>query len=83
MQAQQDLSAQVNRQWLGTTVEALIDEADPSDPALFVGRTSADCPEVDGVVYVKSPAVALKPGDCVRVRIVDTYEYDLVGELAR
>ena len=80
MQLQQEIAAQVNQQWLGRTLDVLIDESDPSDPALFVGRTYADCPEVDGLVYVKSHA-PLMPGQFVRARVVDTYEYDLVGEL--
>lgn len=80
MQMQQALAREINQQWLGKTCEILIDEPDPSDPTIFLGRTSADCPEVDGIVYVKSQQ-ALQPGELVQVRIVDTYEYDLVGEI--
>jgi len=80
MQLQQELSAEVNQQGLGRTCDVLIDEPDPSDPTLFLGRTSADCPEVDGIVYVRSQT-PLAPGEFVSVRIVETYEYDLVAEL--
>lgn len=79
MQLQQTLAAEVNRAWLGNTVETLIDEPDPSDAKVFVGRTAADCPEVDGVVYVRSDQ-SLAAGQFVQARIVDTYEYDLVAE---
>jgi len=82
MQVQQALAAEVNRQWLGRTCEVLIDEPDPSDPTVVLGRTSADCPEVDGTVYIRS-RTPLTPGEFVSVRIVDTYEYDLVGEVSR
>ena len=78
MRVQQDVSAQVNARSLGTTCDVLIDEADPSDPTVFFGRTSADCPEVDGTVFVHSRR-PLAPGTFVRVHITDTYEYDLVG----
>jgi tRNA A37 methylthiotransferase MiaB len=54
MRVQQEISAQVNARWLGTTCNVLIDEADASDPTLFLGRTRADCPEVDGTVFVHS-----------------------------
>ena len=81
MQAQQELAAEMNQRWLGRTVEVLIDERDPSDPGVFLGRTAADCPEVDGIVYVKSRAPLL-PGAFTRVRVTDTYEYDLVAEPA-
>ena len=79
MQLQRELATQINQRWLGRECEVLIDEADPSDPSVFLGRTSADCPEVDGIVYVKSPT-PLSPGQFVPVRITDTYEYDLVAE---
>ena len=45
-----------------------------------MGRSQYDAPEVDGVVYVKC-ARALKPGDFVKVKVTDTLEYDLVGEV--
>lgn len=79
MQAQQHLAEQINRQWLGRICEVMIDEPAPDDPAVFLGRTSADCPEVDGVVYVNS-ASPLSAGQMVQARITDTYEYDLVAE---
>lgn len=81
MQLQQRLAEELNRRWLGKDAEVLIDEADPADPTVFLGRTAADCPEVDGLVYVHS-ATPLSPGEFVRVRITDTYEYDLVAEPA-
>ena len=78
MRLQQEIAAAVNARCVGRTFMVLIDEQDPSDPAQWVGRTSADCPEVDGVVFVRSPA-PLGPGQLVPVRITDSYEYDLVG----
>jgi ribosomal protein S12 methylthiotransferase len=81
MRLQQEIAAGVNHRWIGRTLEVLIDEADPDDPAQFVGRTSADCPEVDGVVFVHSPT-PLTPGTLVPVAITDSYEYDLVGTVA-
>ncbi len=80
MQLQQEISQELTRRRIGQTLEVLIDEADASDPALFVGRTASDAPEVDGAVYVRSPRVSLKPGQLVPVRVTDAYEYDLVGE---
>ena len=81
MRVQRELAAEVNAHWLGRTDTVLIDEADPNDSTQFVGRTSADCPEVDGVVYVTS-RTPLTVGEFVTARIVDTYEYDLVGRVA-
>jgi ribosomal protein S12 methylthiotransferase len=80
MQLQQEIAASINAQALGSIRETLIDEADATEPGQFVGRTSADCPDVDGVVYVRSER-PLAPGAFVPVRITDSYEYDLVGDV--
>ncbi len=64
----------------GRIPSAVEGEPSPTDPQLFLGRSQADCPEVDGVVYVKGRD--LQPGWIVPVTITDTYEYDLVGEIA-
>ncbi len=81
MQLQQELSASINQEWLGRTCDVLIDERDDADPTVFIGRTAADCPEVDGVVYVTSQQ-PLSIGTMIPVRITDTYEYDLIGHVA-
>ena len=78
MRVQQEIAAAVNAGVVGRTLEVVIDEPSPDEPGQHVGRTSADCPEVDGVVYVHSDR-ALCPGMFVSVRITDSYEYDLVG----
>ena len=78
MQQQQQIAAAVNARFVGRRWDVMIDETDASDPQQFLGRTSADCPEVDGVVFVRS-AQPLSPGACVPVQITDSYEYDLVG----
>jgi len=78
MSLQQEIAASVNERWIGRTCDVMIDEADPGDPQQFMGRTSADCPEVDGQVFVRSER-ALAPGEFVQVRITDSLEYDLVG----
>ena len=78
MQLQQEIAAEINARSIGRTLEVVIDEADANDSGQFVGRTSADCPEVDGVVFVHS-AEPLAPGTFLPVTITDSYEYDLVG----
>jgi len=77
MSAQREVSAGVNNKFLGKTLEVLIDEEDNN---MYLGRTQYDAPEVDGLVYVKSKQ-RLQAGDFVKVKINDTLEYDLVGEV--
>ena len=85
MKLQQDISREVNGKFLGREIEVLIDE--PSElnkrNQLYnsIGRTQYDAPEVDGNCFVRSRK-RHRPGDFVRARIVDTLEYDLVGEEA-
>ena len=43
-----------------------------------VGRTKADAPEIDGVIYVTTDG-HLNPGDIVNVKVTANEEYDLVG----
>lgn len=78
MSLQQEIAKKNNEPLLGKVVEVLVDERDASDPELFIGRTSADAPEVDGQVFVRSKRA--KVGEFLKTRIVDTLEYDLVGE---
>jgi ribosomal protein S12 methylthiotransferase len=79
MELQQEVSSGINKKYLGTLQEVLIEEKNKSN--IYLGRTQMDAPEVDGLVYVKS-AKTLVPGDFVKVKIKDTLEYDLAGELA-
>ena len=78
MKKQQEIASELNSPFLDKKMEVLIDEKGSSDN-LYLARTQADAPEVDGLVYVRTRR-DLKPGDFVKVKITDTYEYDLVGE---
>lgn len=81
MSIQKDIAEEINRSFLGRTIEVLIDEEDDSAEGMYIGRTEGDAPEVDGEVFVKGRG--LKPGDFVNVKITDTLEYDLVGDAIR
>ena len=77
MKLQQRISSDINRSFLGKTVEVMIDEKVEGDKDKFLGRTEGDAPEVDGIVYVSGKG--LEMGDFCKVKIDDTMEYDLVG----
>jgi ribosomal protein S12 methylthiotransferase len=78
MELQQGIAKEVNSKFLGKTLNVLIDEESENDKNVLLGRTEYDAPEVDGLVYVN--AKCAKPGDLIKVKITDTYEYDLVGD---
>jgi tRNA A37 methylthiotransferase MiaB len=66
---------------LGSVHEVLID-GPSQDPAFaWEGRTAAQAPEIDGVVYLRD--ADLTPGRRVPVEIVEVDGHDLVGVLAR
>ena len=76
MSVQQKIATVVNARFLGKSLRVLIEE---KQDGVYIGRSQADAPEVDGLVYVNSNCL-LRPGEFVEVRITDTLEYDLVGE---
>lgn len=77
MSSQQAVSQEANQRFIGKKLRVLIDE--PSG-GCYIGRSQFDAPEVDGVVYVHSKSKH-KSGDFVNLRVTDTLEYDLVGEV--
>jgi len=78
MLEQQAISQEVNKKFKGRILDVLIDEQEKD---FYLGRSQYDAPEVDGLIFVHSKK-KLKPGDFVKVRIFDTLEYDLVGEVS-
>ena len=62
---------------LGNKMLVLIDEVDEEGAT---GRSTADAPEIDGLVYLNGET-GLKPGDMVKVRIDEADEYDLWASL--
>lgn len=76
MQAQQEISAKKLRNKIGRTIPVIIDSIG-KDGAL--GRSQHDAPEIDGNVHVTGKGMNL--GDIVQVKITDSDEYDLFGDL--
>lgn len=77
MSSQQRISAQINKKFIGSVMDVLIEDHQDGS---YLGRSQYDAPEVDGLVYVLAGR-ALAKGGFARVKITDTLEYDLVGEV--
>jgi ribosomal protein S12 methylthiotransferase len=77
MAAQQPIAFAFNAGLVGRTLDVLIDAPAPEGKDLWVGRTYADAPDVDGVAYVRGSH--LEPGDLVAAEIVAAEGYDLVA----
>jgi ribosomal protein S12 methylthiotransferase len=52
MKLQEEISARCLKRKIGKTIKVLVDEAQPEGA---VARSSADAPEIDGVVHVEGP----------------------------
>ena len=78
MNAQAIISAENNAVMLNQEVEVVIDEFE-SESGYFLGRTEHDAPEIDNVVMVFERSC--KPGQFYYVKITDTYDFDLVGNI--
>ena len=78
MAIQSEISAEILSKKIGKRLEVLIEEE--VDEENYVGRTYMDSPEIDGVTYVHS-AKNLEIGSFVQVNVVDSLDYDLVGEI--
>lgn len=78
MYLQEEISAEKLATKVGKTLTVLVDDIDEQGA---VARTDADAPEIDGLVYIDG-AQHLEVGEFVNVKIVDSDEHDLWGELA-
>ena len=78
MEAQQEISAEIFQSKVGREIDVLVDNIDDENEEA-IARSPWDAPEIDGNVFLPGET-DLKPGDMVRVKIVEAEEYDLVGE---
>ena len=77
MQLQQEISAERLKQKIGQTLDVVVDEIDDEG---IIGRTKADAPEVDGLVYIENlSGTPVKVGEFIKVTITHSDEYDLWG----
>jgi ribosomal protein S12 methylthiotransferase len=74
---QQPIAFAFNASQVGRRLEVLIDGVIAGEANACVGRSYADAPEVDGLVYVTGKGLA--PGQIVPCEIVATQQYDLIG----
>lgn len=79
MEAQQEISAEKNQEFINTKMRVLIDS---EEGEFYIGRSYRDAPEVDGEVLIKKTGgESIKIGSFCDVMITDADEYDLYGNL--
>ncbi|MBC7500269.1 MAG: 30S ribosomal protein S12 methylthiotransferase RimO [Herminiimonas sp.] len=80
MQLQEEISLKRLKAKVGTTIRVLLDEVDRNGGT---GRSGADAPEIDGVVFVKppyEPHKKLKVGEFYDVKVTASDAHDLWAE---
>jgi len=78
MLLQQEISEKLLKRKIGKKITVLVDEVDEQGA---IARSSADAPEIDGVVYI-SGSRELNVGDFVEATVVDSDAHDLWAEIA-
>jgi ribosomal protein S12 methylthiotransferase len=73
MELQADISAARLRRKIGQTVEVLVDAIEDGQ---VIARSSADAPEIDGLVYIADDE-ELAVGEFAQVEVIETDEHDL------
>ncbi len=84
MAHQEIISAQRLQARLGQEIDVLVDRIAVGEKGgcVAIGRSKADAPEIDGVVYVTGVSKKLQPGEFLRARVVAAQAHDLVAEIA-
>ncbi|MBI2826946.1 MAG: 30S ribosomal protein S12 methylthiotransferase RimO [Planctomycetia bacterium] len=77
MRVQQEIAFGFNESRMGRRLDVLLDAPVPDEKGAWIGRTYADAPDVDAVVYVTGRG--LRAGSLVECEVVATHGYDLVA----
>ena len=86
LEVQQEIAFAWNEAQIGARRDVLIDCDIPGESVAWVGRSYAEAPEIDGLVYIDPPAKSwqrCKPGEFVSVRINGADGHDLWGEVVQ
>lgn len=81
MEQQMIIADEKNQSYIGKTIEVVTEGFDRYGECYF-GRSAMDAPDIDGKIFFTTGDKKLFPGLFVNVKINDTMDYDLIGELA-
>ena len=79
MLMQREVSKQINQAKIGKTVTVIVEGYDEVE-FCYVGRTSTDTPDVDGLAYIYSEQ-ELTAGEILNVQVIDCDEYDIITKI--
>jgi ribosomal protein S12 methylthiotransferase len=83
MKLQQSISHERKEQWIGRTMDILVEGESEETPLLWEGRSQFHAPEIDGKVYINDfgPHETLVPGTFYRAEIMEAHDYDVVARV--
>jgi len=79
MAIQRRIAREKNRSLIGRELDVLVDGASEDHDLVMKGRHAGQAPDIDGCVYLSEGEA--HAGEMRRVRIVQSSDWDLVGEL--
>jgi len=79
MAQQADISYAINRKWIGSVQEVLIEEKSDREGFAFLGRCRRQAPEVDGITFIRNHNAEI--GRIIKCKITAADHYDLYGEI--
>ncbi len=79
MEVQQNISREMQKRQIGDILDVIVEGLSEETELLLQGRSSQQAPDIDGVVLINDGQANI--GDIVKVRITDSMEYDLIGEI--
>jgi len=83
MELQRSISRRNLRQWVGRTLDVLVEGVSSETELLWEGRTQLHAPEIDGKLFLNDlgPLPAIATGSFHRAQITEAHDYDLVARI--
>ncbi len=79
MSLQRPISNKKHADFIGKTIDVLVDGVSEETELLLQGRFFGQAPDIDGVVLINDGTA--KQGEIVKVKVTESHDYDLVGEI--
>ncbi len=79
MALQAKISEELHQATEGSILEVLAEGIEDDGQGLYYGRSYREAPDIDGLVFIENPG-DIKPGDFVKVNILQGFTYESVGE---
>ncbi len=78
-EVQKEIARELNEQYIGKTIDVLIEGQHEETELLLQGRHAGQAPDIDGKVIINDGYA--KAGEIVKVKISEVLDYDLLGQI--